>query len=116
MLYLKINPKPITLFQFKRIIMKNKVNVAIQILPTAKNIHSYKIIDAAIQVIQESGIKFMVCPFEAVLEGDYDQIMELIKKVQVNCFENGASEILANLKIHSRINQDVTIEEKMEKY
>jgi uncharacterized protein YqgV (UPF0045/DUF77 family) len=96
--------------------MKNKVNVALQILPTTRAVHPYRIIDKAISVIQKSGIRYMVCPFETVLEGDYGQIMELLERVQMISFENGALELFVNIKIHIRKNQDVTIEEKMEKY
>ena len=96
--------------------MKNKVNVAIQILPKSEEKDTYQIIDKAIEVIKESGIKYLVCPFETVLEGPYDEIMKVIEKVQQTCFDNGADELIVNIKIQNRKDSDVTIEEKMGKY
>jgi len=62
--------------------MKHKVNVAFQVLPRSKDKSTYDLVDIAIDVIKNSGIKYRVCPFETVLEGEYDEIMSIIKKVQ----------------------------------
>lgn len=62
--------------------MKNYVNVALQVLPKSKTKDSYDVVDQAIKVIQESGLKYRVCPFETVIEGPYNQIMEVVEEVQ----------------------------------
>ena len=59
--------------------MNNTVNIALQILPTSKTVHPYSIVDAAIAVIAASGLKYRVTPFETVMEGSYDRIMEVVK-------------------------------------
>jgi uncharacterized protein (TIGR00106 family) len=96
--------------------MFNQVNIAVQIIPFSKEKEVYAMIDKAIAVIQESGLKHQVCPFETVLEGNYEEIMEVIKKAQKACFDAGADEVLVNLKIQNRKDSKVTIEDKMEKY
>jgi uncharacterized protein (TIGR00106 family) len=96
--------------------MRHKVNVAFQVLPRSKDKGTYELVDVAIDVISKSGIKYRVCPFETVLEGDYDEIMSLIKKVQDVLYENGTETMLAYIKIQSAADHDVTIEDKMEKY
>lgn len=96
--------------------MKHKVNVAFQVIPRSKDKSTYELVDVAIDVISKSGIKYRVCPFETVLEGDYDEIMALIKKVQEVLYENGTETMLSYIKIQSAANRDVTIEDKMEKY
>jgi uncharacterized protein YqgV (UPF0045/DUF77 family) len=73
--------------------MHNQINLAIQILPKTTGIHPYDIVDKAIDVIKESGISYLVCPFETVVEGDYDQIMNLVKKIHEICYKAGADEI-----------------------
>ena len=60
--------------------MKNTVNIALQILPSSKTIHPYSLVDKAIEVIANSGLRYQVTPFETVMEGNYDEIMEIIKK------------------------------------
>jgi len=96
--------------------MFRKVNIGIQVIPFSGKKNLYKIVDKAITVIRESGITFRVCPFETVIEGDYDTLMDLIKKVQETCFLHGAYEVITNIRIQARKDGNVTIEEKMYKY
>lgn len=96
--------------------MNNIVNVAIQVLPRSSSIHPYEIVDKAIEEIKKSGIKYMVCPFETVLEGEYEEIIKLIKRVQQACYEAGAEDLICNLKIQTSKSSEVTIDSKMAKY
>jgi len=91
------------------------INVALQIIPLSSD-RSYNIIDKAIEFIKSTGIKHLVCPFETVLEGDYDTIFEIIKKTQEICFENGADELIVNIKIQNHKLNDTLIEQKIGKY
>ena len=96
--------------------MNNTVNIALQILPTSKTVHPYSIVDAAIAVIAASGLKYRVTPFETVMEGSYDRIMEVVKLAQQACYDAGAENLMTYLKIQSNGNGDVNIEDKMGKY
>ena len=96
--------------------MEQKINLALQILPKSSTANTYDIIDKAIEVIQNSGLPYIVCPFETVLEGTYDEVMKVVKDAQDICFANGATEIIANIKIQRAINQDVYIDDKLKKY
>ena len=96
--------------------MSFKVNIAVQIVPMTDKVTAYKIIDEAIAVVRRSGIRFRVCPFETVLEGDYEQLMQIVAEMQEVSQRAGAKEFLVNLKIHRAADRDVTMEEKTEKY
>ena len=96
--------------------MSHTVNIAIQVLPKIKGGDTYAIVDKAIEAIQQSGVKYRVCPFETVLEGPYEKLMTVIEEAQQACFRAGAEEVLVNLKIQRRPDGDVTIEEKTGKY
>lgn len=96
--------------------MFHKVNIALQVLPASTVKHPYTIVDKAIELIRQSGLKYRVCPFETVLEGDYDEIMELIKRIQQECLDFGAESLLSYLKIQLSRDTDVTIEDKTGKY
>ncbi|GAB4335486.1 MAG: MTH1187 family thiamine-binding protein [Flammeovirgaceae bacterium] len=97
--------------------MNKVVNVAIQFLPqNDKGSLSYALIDKAIEVIQKSGLKYKVCPFETVVEGDYETIMRLIFEMHQACYQAGAEEIISFIKIHSSKNQPVRMSEKFQKY
>jgi len=96
--------------------MKNQINLAIQVLPRSSTKGTYELVDVAIELIQNSGLKYRVCPFETVIEGYYDEVMKLVKDIHDAVYASGAEEMITNIKIQTRNNQDVFIEDKMNKY
>ncbi|TRX70743.1 thiamine-binding protein [Carboxylicivirga sp. M1479] len=97
--------------------LDNKIiNVAIQVLPMSNEHDMYDMVDSAIELIQKSGLKYKVTPFETVVEGVYSEVMQLVQKVQEACYESGAQKLLCNLKIQSHSIDEVTIEDKIGKY
>jgi len=95
--------------------MQNTVNIALQILPTSKTIHPYQLVDKAIEVIASSGLRYKVTPFETVMEGSYEEIMNVVKLAQEACYKAGADSLMTYIKIQSST-KDVSIDDKMEKY
>lgn len=95
--------------------MDKTVNIALQILPSSKSIHPYALVDKAIEVIATSGLRYKVTPFETVMEGSYDKIMEVVKVAQEACYEAGADSLMTYVKIQTS-RGDVSIDDKMEKY
>ncbi len=91
-----------------------QINAAIQLLPLGDESDKYKTIDSAIELIQKSGLKYLVCPFETVVEGEASQIYELIDKIRISSLKS-SSEIVINVKIHAA-NRDLRMDEKLEKY
>lgn len=96
--------------------MKNIINLAIQVLPKSSTMESYDLVDKAIEAIQRSGLKYRVCPFETVIEGDYESVMRVVEQAQEACFDAGADELLVNIKIQRRKDRDVFITDKTGKY
>lgn len=95
--------------------MKHSVNISLQILPVSSSMHPYAVIDRAIEVIKNSGLKFKVCPMETVIEGDYDQIMQTIDKAIKTAY-SFADQVFVNIKMQIDKNQDVSMDEKLKKY
>lgn len=96
--------------------VKHIVNISLQIIPTSKTKDAYDIVDKAIEVIHKSGIKYKVCPFETVMEGNYDKIMQIIKEVHIVCLNYGAEQTFTNIKMQILRDKDVYIEDKLAKY
>ncbi|MCX7986678.1 MAG: thiamine-binding protein [Bacteroidales bacterium] len=96
--------------------MHSQVNAAIQVLPRSIAKHPYEIVDAAIEEIKKSGLRYVVTPFETVVEGEYHQIMKLIEEIHIACYEAGAIDMICNIKIQSSSAGPVTIDDKMNKY
>ncbi|WP_346320634.1 thiamine-binding protein [Chitinophaga sp. YIM B06452] len=95
---------------------QHNINLALQILPQVPSDQVYAIVDEAIAVIQQSGVKYRVCPFETVMEGPYDQLMDIVKRTQEVCFKAGAGQLLVYIKIQNNSAGPVTIEDKTGKY
>lgn len=97
--------------------MSHNVNLAIQILPLQMDKSAaYKAIDAAIEKVQASGLKYVVCPFETVIEGPYDEVMALMNEMQEATYAAGAKELLINMKLHRSVEKDMAIDDKTGKY
>lgn len=93
------------------------VNLAIQILPQGlEKAEAYAAVDAAISAIAASGLKYVVCPFETVVEGTYQEVMQVLESAQVAAFGVGAASLLVNMKLHRAAAGSELIDEKMEKY
>lgn len=93
------------------------VNLAIQVLPMRlpKN-EAYAIVDVAIEVIQKSGLTYVVCPFETVVEGNYNEVMQLLSDIQDACYKAGAPELIINMKLQRSATEDTKIDDKIGKY
>jgi uncharacterized protein YqgV (UPF0045/DUF77 family) len=96
--------------------MDHKINLALQILPSVPSDKVYAVVDEAIAVIQASGLKYKVCPFETVIEGHYDEVMSVVRKAQEVCLKAGAEQILVYIKMQIKRDADVFIADKLEKY
>lgn len=97
--------------------MSRLANLAIQVLPLGKEgPEAYAIIDQAIARIQDSGLNYTVCPFETVVEGSLEELLELIPTIQQACFQAGAPQLLLQIKLHLSQDRDLTMEDKMQKY
>jgi uncharacterized protein YqgV (UPF0045/DUF77 family) len=91
-----------------------QINAALQLLPFGNDKEKYTIIDNAIALIQKSGLKYKVCPFETVVEGQPNDVYALIESIREQSLKN-CSDLLLNIKIHAA-NRDLAFEEKLEKY
>ena len=60
-------------------------SVAIQVLPTVTDDEEViRIVDAVIDYIKSTGLSYYVGPCETSIEGDYDQLMEIVKNCQLS--------------------------------
>ncbi|MFN5829209.1 MAG: MTH1187 family thiamine-binding protein [Bacteroidota bacterium] len=94
----------------------HKINAAIQLLPLSNSIDQYKIIDEAIALIKNSGLKYVVCPFETVIEGNYDEVMQLIAHIKNSALKGDSEEIIINLKLHCNSKKSLFIDDKIGQY
>lgn len=91
------------------------VNVSLQVLPRVPDDMIYPVVDKVIEYIQSTGVKYVVGPMETTMEGEYDFLMEIVKKAQEICIKEGATRVLSVIKIDCKP-EGVTIDEKIAKY
>lgn len=91
-----------------------QINAALQLLPFGNDNEKYTIIDNAISLIQKSGLKYKVCPFETVVEGEPKDVYALIERIREESLKH-CTDLLLNVKFHAA-NRDLAFEEKLEKY
>ena len=92
------------------------INASLQIVPVVSDKHPYEWVDEAIDVIKNSGIKYSVGPFATIMEGTYDEIMEVINKVNEYLLSRNCEEWICNIQLQVRSKGDITGDEKTKKF
>lgn len=93
-------------------------NVAIQVLPHADtNEEVIRIVDKVIAYIKSTGLKYYVGPCETAIEGDYEELMEIVKNCQYIAIKAGCPKVAAYVKIGFAPEDGVlTIDKKITKH
>ena len=92
-----------------------KITLGLQVLPYIAEEKLYPVVDKVINYIDSRGIKYEVGPMETTMEGELDELLEIVKKAQEICLEQGASRVISLVKIDYK-KTGVTIDEKVGKY
>lgn len=91
------------------------INVSFQVLPQVPDGDTYAVVDRAIEVVRNSGVRHEVGPMETTMEGELDQLLEIVKEAQQACVDAGAKRVMTIVKIDYAPG-GVTMEEKVGKY
>ena len=57
-----------------------KASIALQVLPLTQGINRIAVIDQVIAYLQAQEVTMVVTPFETVLEGEFDELMRILKE------------------------------------
>ncbi|MBW6410097.1 thiamine-binding protein [Clostridium weizhouense] len=90
-------------------------NVSLQVIPKVPDEMTYQVVDKVIEYIQSTGVKYEVGPMETTMEGELDFLLQIVKRAQEICVEEGASRVASIVKIDYK-KEGVTIDEKIKKY
>ena len=92
------------------------INATIQVVPLLGTPASFPVIDNAIALIQQSGVKYSVGAFETTLEGEYETVQALIKQVCDFCYAQKEVQFLLYTKYHLSGGTDILAENKTAKF
>lgn len=93
----------------------HKVNLSLQVIPI-NEVDAYPIIDEAIRVIQESGLRYEVLPFATIIEGTYEEVLTVATAAKEAALAAGAVELILNIQVHLKKGKEVVFEDKTAKY
>lgn len=93
-------------------------NVAIQVLPGVQSDDEVvRVVDEVIDYIKSTGVTYYVGPCETAMEGEYEELMEIVKQCQYIAIKAGAPSVMSYVKIGYKPEGDIlTIEKKTAKH
>lgn len=91
------------------------INLSLQVIPNVAPERVYPVVDKVIDMIAQSCVSYEVGPMETTMEGELDTLLEIVKKAQQVCIQEGAARVLSVVKIDYRP-EGITINEKVGKY
>lgn len=93
-------------------------SVAIQVLPNVQGEDEViRIVDEVIAYIKSTGLNYYVGPCETAIEGDYEELMEIVKNCQLVAAKAGCGSMNTYVKISFKPEGDVlTIDKKVTKH
>ncbi|HHV65184.1 MAG TPA: thiamine-binding protein [Peptococcaceae bacterium] len=92
-------------------------SVAIQVLPKVEDQEVLRIVDEVIAYLKSTGLKVFVGPFETTIEGEFEELMEIVKRCQLICIKQGAPSVMSYVKINYVPGGGIwTIDEKVSKH
>ena len=110
-LNLKTKPRPLKVV--RRFFILINCSIALQILPLDNHDGRIEIIDKVIYFLQNKHSNIKVTPFETVIEGEFNDLMDTLKECLVLAGEDSKN-IFANVKIN--YGDVLTIDEKISKF
>ncbi len=79
-----------------------EVFLAFQVIPRVKDGNNFEVVDKAIEVVKNANVPYQVGAMETTMKGELDHLLDIVKDAQQACYDNGALEVITNIKIHSK--------------
>jgi len=87
--------------------------ISVQIIPKGEDVIS--LVDEAIAIIDQSGVKYEVHPLETTMEGELSELLHIIEKMNKRMVELGSYNVITQVKILYQP-EGITLETLTEKY
>lgn len=74
--------------------------VSVQIIPKVSTTEeTIRLVDAAIEIIDQAGVKYEVHPLETTMEGELAQLFDIIARMNEKMIELGSPNVISQVKI-----------------
>lgn len=91
------------------------MHLSLQILPRVPDEKLYPTVDKVIALIKGSGLPHMVGPMGTTIEGEMDELFELVKEAHRICLADGATRVGSVIKTDLKPG-GISFDEKVGKY
>lgn len=91
--------------------------LSVQILPKTndgEDVIPY--VDRAIEVIKQSGVRYLVGPLETTMEGELDELLAILKRMNEAMFEMGSRSVISQVKLLVDREQSASMARLLQKY
>ncbi len=85
------------------------------VLPVVEEKRVNSIVDKAIQVVINSGLKYEVEANSTTVEGTLDEVLNVLKKAHIVAREEGSGRVITIIKIDDK-KSGITMDEKIKKF
>lgn len=92
------------------------INASVQVVPLTEAEKAYSIIDQAIALIQQSGLKYTVGALATDIEGEYEAVQQLITRINDLCYSKNDTPFLIYTKLHLCGGKDIFADDKTAKF
>lgn len=89
--------------------------VEFTVIPAVSEEKIYEIVDKAIKVVIDSGLKYEVGANSTTIEGPLNEVLSVVMKAHAVARDKGSGRVFTIIKIDDKAT-GVTIEEKVQKY
>jgi uncharacterized protein YqgV (UPF0045/DUF77 family) len=74
--------------------------LSVQIIPkTANGEDTIPYVDKAIAIIQQSGVPYRVGPLETTMEGEFEELLAILKRLHEAMLELGCPSVMSQVKL-----------------
>ena len=88
---------------------------AMPLRPYAGEDEMYKVVDACIEEISNSGLKYEVAAMSTTIEGEFDELFDLLKKIHKIPFQLGCERVITVARVDEK-SGGITIDEKLKNH
>lgn len=88
--------------------------VAVSISPTGEGVSVSRYVAGALAVLERSGLKYEIGSMFTTIEGDLDEILDVVRKMQESVFEQGAERVGTVMKIDDRRDRVQSMSDKLQ--
>lgn len=81
-------------------------------MPIGKGESLSRYVAECIKIVKESGIRYQLTPMCTILEGDYDEVMDVIKKCHIRIM-GMCNRVLTTIKIDDRRGKEDAMTQKV---